>query len=147
MLWRRTAHTPLIPTTGPVPDTEALRRMLLQASWQRGLWVARRRVAVRWVLWSLRRYGLYLLLTAAAALYVYSSPDALSFLSPLKPPAPLKPAVQGLEPAYVVCCAAYLFARRHGSARHPERRRGLAAAPRIDLAEPGRHKYASVAPA
>ncbi len=40
----------------PVPDAETLRRAALQASWVRGRWVARRRVALRWALWLATRY-------------------------------------------------------------------------------------------
>ena len=38
-----------------VPDTAALRRAALQASWQRGRWVARRRLIWRWTTWALVR--------------------------------------------------------------------------------------------
>lgn len=56
MLWRRSAPTFTAPPVAPVPDAEALRRAALQASWQRGRWVARRRVAFRWALWAASRY-------------------------------------------------------------------------------------------
>lgn len=56
MLWRRSAPPLTVPPVAPVPDAEALRRALLQASWQRGRWVARRRVALRWLLWTCTRY-------------------------------------------------------------------------------------------
>lgn len=56
MLWRRSVTTFTPPPVAPVPDAEALRRAALQASWQRGRWVARRRVALRWVLWAASRY-------------------------------------------------------------------------------------------
>lgn len=46
----------MVPSVAPVPDAEALRRAALQASWVRGRWVARRRVALRWVLWVVTRY-------------------------------------------------------------------------------------------
>lgn len=38
-----------------VPDTDALRRAALQASWQRGRWVARRRLLWRWTTWTVVR--------------------------------------------------------------------------------------------
>lgn len=56
MLWRRSASHLTIPPVAPVPDAEALRRAALQASWARGRWVARRRVALRWALWASTRY-------------------------------------------------------------------------------------------
>jgi len=56
MLWRRSAPTFTAPPVAPVPDAEALRRAALQASWQRGRWVARRRVVLRWALWAASRY-------------------------------------------------------------------------------------------
>lgn len=56
MLWRRSAPAFTVPPVAPVPDAETLRRAALQASWQRGRWVARRRVALRWALWAASRY-------------------------------------------------------------------------------------------
>jgi hypothetical protein len=56
MLWRRSAPPLTVPSVAPVPDAEALRRAALQASWVRGRWVARRRVALRWALWVVTRY-------------------------------------------------------------------------------------------
>ena len=47
-----------------VPDSDSLRRAALQASWQRGRWVARRRLWWRWTAWALLRY----VLPAAAVL-------------------------------------------------------------------------------
>jgi hypothetical protein len=41
-----------------VPDSESLRRAALQASWQRGRWIARRRLWWRWTVWVLLRYVL-----------------------------------------------------------------------------------------
>ena len=46
----------MLPSVAPVPDAETLRRAALQASWSRGRWVARRRVALRWTLWVVTRY-------------------------------------------------------------------------------------------
>ncbi len=57
MLWRRSAPSlTAVPSVAPVPDAETLRRAALQASWVRGRWVARRRVALRWTLWVVTRY-------------------------------------------------------------------------------------------
>ena len=56
MLWRRPPQIRLIPQTAPVPDAEALRRAVLQASWRRDRWVARRRVWLRWLVWVTGRY-------------------------------------------------------------------------------------------
>lgn len=47
-----------------VPDSDSLRRAALQASWQRGRWVARRRLWWRWTVWALLRW----VLPAAAVL-------------------------------------------------------------------------------
>jgi hypothetical protein len=56
----------------PVVDTNTLRQAALQNSWQRDQRVARRRLALRWVLWWLWKYRYYLLaLCAALALLVY----------------------------------------------------------------------------
>ncbi len=57
MLWKtpQPLHIPLAPQ--PVPDAQALRAAALQSSWRRDRWVARKRVALRWVLWCLGRYG------------------------------------------------------------------------------------------
>lgn len=62
MLWRQPPQTLLIPQTAPVPDAEAVRRAVLQASWRRDRWVARRRVWLRWLVWVTGRYLLPALL-------------------------------------------------------------------------------------
>jgi hypothetical protein len=49
----------------PVIDTNTLRQAALQKSWQRDQRVARRRLAVRWVLWWLWKYRYYLLAVCA----------------------------------------------------------------------------------
>lgn len=67
MLWRRSAPPLTISVPAPVPDAEALRRAALQASWQRGRWVARRRVAWRWLVWATTRFFLPALLAFALA--------------------------------------------------------------------------------
>jgi len=46
----------LVLRAAPVPDADRLRRAVLQASWDRGRWVARRRLAWRWLLWVTGRY-------------------------------------------------------------------------------------------
>jgi hypothetical protein len=68
----------------PVIDTNALLEAALYASWQRDQRVGRRRLAVRWVLWWLWKYGIYVLAMFAMLvlgffmLYpeAYSSPAA-----------------------------------------------------------------------
>lgn len=44
--------------TASVPDSDSLRRAALQASWQRGRWVARRRLWWRWAIYALLRFVL-----------------------------------------------------------------------------------------
>lgn len=85
-------------STGPtapgtaLPDTEALRRAALQASWARDREVGRRRLRWRWASWALTRVGLPLLCLAAmggfTALY-------LQHLDQSFPPVP---SVGGSEP-------------------------------------------------
>ena len=70
MLWRRSAPQ-LVPSTAPVPDADRLRLAALQASWSRGRWVARRRVAVRWVLWVLGRYVMPALAVSGVAAWLW----------------------------------------------------------------------------
>ena len=48
-----------------VPDSDALRRAMLAASWKRDQRVARRRILARWVLWALGRYGWMVLVAVA----------------------------------------------------------------------------------
>lgn len=71
MLWQPTAPSSTGSPTGKVPDSDTLRQRALQASWRRDRQVSRRRLALRWVAWFLRRYllpglGVFLL---GAALY------------------------------------------------------------------------------
>jgi len=85
-----------------VPDAEALRQAALQRGWQRSQRVARRRVALRWLLWALPRYvlpaaaglavvfGLYLLLQSAL------KPSGVPAASPAALPA-AAPASDGLQ--------------------------------------------------
>lgn len=70
MLWRRPAPQ-LTPSSAPVPDADRLRLAVLQASWSRGRWVARRRVAVRWVLWVLGRYVMPALAVSGVAAWLW----------------------------------------------------------------------------
>jgi hypothetical protein len=72
MLWPRTASP--IPTTQPdvSPNSDELRRVVLQASWARDRRVARRRLAARWVQWALWRYVLPAILVLGAAALVWS---------------------------------------------------------------------------
>lgn len=56
MLWRSRSTPIAIPHAAPVPDTQVLRQALLQASWRRNRWVARRRIVWRWLLWFGVRY-------------------------------------------------------------------------------------------
>lgn len=58
MLWRRSVQTPVSSLTPLVPEGEAVRLSALQASWQRDRWVAKRRIALRWLAWLCWRYGL-----------------------------------------------------------------------------------------
>jgi hypothetical protein len=77
-----------------VPDSDSVRRAALQASWQRGRWVARRRLWWRWTAWALLRF----VLPAAAVLAVLgglmygwnlatSTPAATPTAAPMKVPA------------------------------------------------------------
>ncbi len=54
----------------PVIDTNTLRQAALQKSWQRDQRVARRRVALRWVLWWLWKCRYYLLIACAVVAYL-----------------------------------------------------------------------------
>lgn len=69
-----------------MPSSEAIRRAALSASWARDHRVARRRLAVRWLLWAWWRIGLPLLLALglATALLCQLSPARLpAWLSPI----------------------------------------------------------------
>src|SRR3990167_607989 len=93
MLWRQPPQTFLIPQTAPVPDAEALRRAVLQASWRRDRWVARRRVWLRWLVWGTGRYLLPAMATPLDQLTRIQNPAAS--------PAPAAPPTHkaGPEPA------------------------------------------------
>jgi hypothetical protein len=56
---------------GPVIDTNTLRQAALQNSWQRDQRVARRRLAMRWVLWCLWKCRYVLLALCAVMAYLF----------------------------------------------------------------------------
>ncbi len=92
MLWRRSAQTPA-PSLAPlVPEGESVRLSALQASWRRDRWVARRRLALRWLAWIGWRYGLPALgLLAAVTLawrIVLGWPTGTVHELPASPPVP-----------------------------------------------------------
>ena len=66
MLWRRSVPARTLAAPNPLPDANLVRQRVLQASWQRDRWVARRRVALRWLTWALGRYVLPAVLAFAA---------------------------------------------------------------------------------
>lgn len=83
--------------TASVPDSDSLRRAALQASWQRGRWVARRRLWWRWATYALLRF----VLPAAALLGVIAGlAHAWSLVTRTPPPAATAPrtAPPAVEP-------------------------------------------------
>lgn len=70
MLWRTRSH-PTVPRSAPVPDAQALRQAILQASWRRNRWVAQRRLAWRWLLWFGTRYALPVLAVAGLGAWLW----------------------------------------------------------------------------
>ena len=58
MQWQRSEDLPT-PHRNPksIPDSESVRLAALQASWNRDRRVAQRRVAWRWITWSVQRYA------------------------------------------------------------------------------------------
>ena len=107
MLWRRPPQIHLIPQTAPVPDAEALRRAVLQASWRRDRWVARRRVWLRWLVWVTVRYLMPALLVfgLGAWLWLGVLPDMgkpldprTIFQKPAASPPPAAPPVHESAP-------------------------------------------------
>lgn len=87
MLWRRAAPSPVVPCTTQVPDADRLRLTALQASWDRGRWVARRRVALRWVLWIATRYLMPALAVLGVAAWLWLGvPQAATTSAPAKAP-------------------------------------------------------------
>jgi hypothetical protein len=81
----------------PVIDTNTLRQAALQTSWQRDQRVARRRLAVRWVLWWLWkcRY-VWLALCALLAYQLYRLHQAELPAAPVE--APQEATVQAASP-------------------------------------------------
>lgn len=91
MLWQPTAPPSTGTPTGKVPDSDTLRQRALQASWRRDRQVSRRRLALRWIAWFLRRYllpGLGVLLLGAA---LYTQLPWAGMDWPLEPVAPALP--------------------------------------------------------
>lgn len=112
MLWRRAAPSPVIPPSAPVPDADRLRRSALQASWDRGRWVARRRVALRWLMWISARYLMPAGAMAGIAAWMWLGPLqsgtnpmqhiarwAEQLVSPSSAPAPAAEATVVAQPA------------------------------------------------
>jgi len=106
MPWLSNAPHKRLHTPAPVPDVDALRLAALQASWQRDRWVARRRVALRWVLWYAGKYGLQVLLALAVAAFVWlrvlpalNAPDEpVAVPAPVPTPAPVAATSPAPEP-------------------------------------------------
>ena len=71
MPWLSSSKTKPPDAPATVPDTSVLRSTALQASWRRDRWVGRRRVALRWSLYYLGRYGLPGLLMLSTGLFVW----------------------------------------------------------------------------
>lgn len=94
MLWRRSAHPFVAPPVAAVPDPETLRRAALQASWQRGRWVARRRLLGRWALWVLTRRLTLVLVSLTSALWLL-----ISLLMDIDHPQPQPVQSSGEHPA------------------------------------------------
>ena len=110
MFFKTAAPSPALKAIGPasmgmpVIDTNTLRQAALQNSWQRDQRVARRRLAVRWVLWWLwqYRYSVLALCAVLAAYLVYRAypteqtaapePTPASLEVPASPAAPTGPA-------------------------------------------------------
>ena len=97
MLWRRSAQTPAPSLASLVPEGETVRLSALQASWRRDRWVARRRLALRWLAWIGWRYGLPALGLLAAMTLVWRMvlgwPAAGTGIEP-----PASPAAHAHEP-------------------------------------------------
>ncbi|MDO9031175.1 MAG: hypothetical protein Q7V09_12120 [Hydrogenophaga sp.] len=107
MLWRQPPQTLLIPQTAPVPDAEAVRSAVLQASWRRDRWVARRRVWLRWLVWVTGRYLLPALLVFGLGAWLWlgvlpGTGNPLDHLAnirkPAASPAPAAPPVHEAVP-------------------------------------------------
>lgn len=86
-MWWRRSSSPLVPAhASPVPDAEALRQAMLQASWQRSQRVARRRLAWRWLSWFGLRYALPALLLAVLVTWFWQFSPFTSELTSIEPP-------------------------------------------------------------
>lgn len=93
----------------PVVDTNTLREAALRASWQRDQRVSRRRLAVRWLLWSMWKYRFYIAALLACVLaFLYWSlqkseqvpalpPSAATAKPAPTPPVPLALPVPDLQ--------------------------------------------------
>jgi hypothetical protein len=101
MLWRRSVQTPAPSPSHWVPEGEAVRLSALQASWRRDRWVARRRIALRWVTWAAWRYGLPALgLMAALAItwrVVLGWPGDSHTASPATAPTRIPDAIDAVQ--------------------------------------------------
>jgi hypothetical protein len=69
-----------------------VRQSALQASWQRDRWVAKRRIALRWLVWLSWRYGLPVLATATALAIAWRVVLAWPFAAPPESGAASHPA-------------------------------------------------------
>ena len=108
-----TIHTTAQPKSSApaaVPHSDTVRRAALSASWTRDRQVARRRIALRWLLWAWWRIGLPLMLVLLLGwlvgwLWQAPASNAPAWLKPLvasAPPATTPPLFQnaphGKEP-------------------------------------------------
>jgi hypothetical protein len=86
----KSPHKPL-PAPARVPDWNALRYAVLQASWQRDRWVSQRRLAWRWCLYYAGRYGLWIALLAAGAFWMAFDDGPVLVPNKPEPPASTVP--------------------------------------------------------
>lgn len=109
MLWRSRSTPIATPHAAPVPDTQVLRQALLQASWRRNRWVARRRIVWRWLLWFGVRYLLPALVVVGLGAWLWlvvlpgnalpwTAQPASALQSRGAPPAPAEPAATAIAP-------------------------------------------------
>lgn len=93
MPWPKASSTPTpnlpVQHAAAVPSSDTVRRAALNASWARDRQVARRRLALRWLLWALWRIVLPVLLTLILALVL--AVWLLGQMSPANTPAWLGP--------------------------------------------------------
>lgn len=99
MPWPSAVQTVNMTDNNPLPDSELIRREVLQRSWQRDKEVSARRLRIRWAVWALCRYGLPLLfvLGTAFAVWIWGLPQLRMTLAAL-PGKGVVPTV-GEEPA------------------------------------------------